>query len=760
MQYARSILELAFYHRDLRTCADERVLLEHQRSDAQKRTDGEHLVQACPGDWRKREIIHWCHGCCSSFEDAVDHVQSMLDAVCFRMLKVPSSNKWLSMWPLVADLCLMAAFHKVFKVAFQDAVGIVTSQNEDDLSDFSETELLGMPLEGDEWHKQEKRRALKAFRWIECRATFPKLMLFLHTVGPVMKLHYTLFKYAQLAPQGSQKSLLFQLCDLRVSVTAKILGELTELLFDGAPWDILTSLLGPLRGWPFDFKATARAVVLRLLGQVWRRLVYPFMNWPMRLVPLADPDLPRIEKAPIATALFAASHKVLDSGVSQKIRHLAGTADALLEPEWQEFLFNAFNKVVLSTAFIECLFAHFKQWVGRSPKPISTALLDAKHVTASFKRACAAKRANLDPALAQPAKRRKGPAGRPSWVMKRGELSGCTARHVVIGTEIANRPVGMSQTDAFRQACGTWRQSSPMAKAAAKRVALQRNARGKLLKQSSLASLNTLIKDAPSPWDVADGDPDFPLSPNAVQTILDQKDGVKSLARQWQRSGARCVEDPDFPEQVQYPHVIPAEVAGLHNDDLARVDELLEMFGVLFGRFAGIDFVPMLLSDTAGTFAAVFQCCSCLKVSPFKGEFVVYSRDMPSVDLTFPTVARLFRCPLPNLGVASTPTPLSLLTETQFAVEVIQARQGLNPWLFRRAIVDESRGEMLNEIHITGLEEPIDLVVLRASNAANALARRALRLHRAAQQPLTTQSRRAKGRRTARPQGRLARCVP
>ena len=103
---------------------------------------------------------------------------------------------------------------------------------------------------------------------------------------------------------------------------------------------------------------------------------------------------------------------------------------------------------------------------------------------------------------------------------------------------------------------------------------------------------------------------------------------------------------------------------------------------------------------------------------------------------------------------------MSLLTETQFAVEVIQARQGLNPWLFRRAIVDESRGEMLNEIHITGLEEPIDLVVLRASNAANALARRALRLHRAAQQPLTTQSRRAKGRRTARPQGRLARCVP
>ena len=216
MQHARSILELAFYHWDLRTCADERVLLEHQRSDAQKRTDGEHLVQACPGDWRKREIIHWCHGCCSSFEDAVDHVQSMLDAVCFRMLKVPSSNKWLSMWPLVADLCLMAAFHKVFKVAFQDAVGIVTSQNEDDLSDFSETELLGMPLEGDEWHKQEKRRALKAFRWIECRATFPKLMLFSHTVGPVMKLHYTLFKYAQLAPQGSQKSLLFQLCDLRV----------------------------------------------------------------------------------------------------------------------------------------------------------------------------------------------------------------------------------------------------------------------------------------------------------------------------------------------------------------------------------------------------------------------------------------------------------------------------------------------------------------------------------------------------------------
>ena len=107
---------------------------------------------------------------------------------------------------------------------------------------------------------------MKALTWVEAKTTLPNLLLFLHTVGPVMKLHYTLFKYAQLSPEGNAKSYLFDLCDVRVSGMAKILGELTNLLGDSALWDPLVTRLGPVASWPASFKATARVCIFKLLG--------------------------------------------------------------------------------------------------------------------------------------------------------------------------------------------------------------------------------------------------------------------------------------------------------------------------------------------------------------------------------------------------------------------------------------------------------------------------------------------------------------
>ena len=267
---------------------------------------------------------------------------------------VPSSNKWLSVWPLVSDLVFMASFHKVFNYAFKHAVGLSQDLEVDvgERSDLSEGEVLGIQKDDHStWHKQERRRSLKALTWVEAKTTLPNLLLFLHTVGPVMKLHYTLFKYAQLSPEGNAKSYLFDLCDVRVSVTAKSLGELTNLLGDSALWDPLVTRLGPVASWPASFKATARVCIFKLLGQVWRRLVWPCTQWPLRLVPLADPETPTSHKVEIARALFVAAEDTLDPGVSLKVRRLAGTPEALLTQKWQEFLFHAFNNVVLSKAF-------------------------------------------------------------------------------------------------------------------------------------------------------------------------------------------------------------------------------------------------------------------------------------------------------------------------------------------------------------------------------------------------------------------------
>ena len=110
---SRAILELAFYHRDLRTCTNEEEAEKHRCLD-RRRQYGAALIEACPGDWTKRPIVHRCKGCsCTTDEEAAEQVCSNLFTVTFNVLTVPSMNKWLSVWPLLCDLVLMGSFHRV-----------------------------------------------------------------------------------------------------------------------------------------------------------------------------------------------------------------------------------------------------------------------------------------------------------------------------------------------------------------------------------------------------------------------------------------------------------------------------------------------------------------------------------------------------------------------------------------------------------------------------------------------------------------------
>ena len=477
---SRAILELAFYHRDLRTCTNEEEAEKHRCLD-RRRQYGAALIEACPGDWTKRPIVHRCKGCsCTTDEEAAQQVCSRLFTVTFNVLSVPSMNKWLSVWPLLCDLVLTGSFHRVFVDATRLTLG--ETLEEDMVEDsVSETELLGA---SQDWHRQERRRAAKVLRWVEAKGTHSKSMMFVHLVSPILKLHYTLFKYAQTSPLGHRKSYLFNLCDARVSVCARILGELSDLLFNSAetgPWAPMVYSLGPLSAWPREFKEAARVGICLLLGQVWRRLVHVYDQWPWRLVAIGDPDVPDVQKIAVAEQLFAAPLETLDPGCSLKVRRRAGAKEALLTPEWQRFLFHSFNKVVLSTAFVETLFARFNQWLQRSRKPLSMSLLQGKHMTSGFVRACAEKRGAALGGPEPSAKRCK--LGRPAWVFKAGERGRVTGRHVAVAEHITERAVGVPQVEAFQQAVAKWRELSPRAKTRAQAVAREKNARIRLMKK-------------------------------------------------------------------------------------------------------------------------------------------------------------------------------------------------------------------------------------------------------------------------------------
>ena len=190
------------------------------------------------------------------------------------------------------------------------------------------------------------------------------------------------------------------------------------MLTSREPWAILERIIGcPVEQWPREFKHLARIVVLDLLGQVWRRLVNCYTTWPWLIVRVADPDVPEDQKRSLARRLFSVPEESLDANFSLKVRRQARTIDALLSEEWQRFLFHAVNQCIISTAFVECLFAKFKQWMQRSPKSWLIALLQAKHLSSSFTRACGVKRAVQEERKQHtPIKRR-----RPEWIIRSGE---------------------------------------------------------------------------------------------------------------------------------------------------------------------------------------------------------------------------------------------------------------------------------------------------------------------------------------------------
>ena len=223
------------------------------------------------------------------------------------------------------------------------------------------------------------------------------------------------------------------------------------LTFEFLTQFVCNSHLVPIMAWPRMGMST------NVPGELQRRILdgtmtAPFVYW----VAIADPKASNASKLEASKKLFAADERTLDSA-SIRLRRKVGSAETLLLPEYQRFMFHAVNKIVVSNAFIECLFGQFKQWQAKSPKPMGVPLVAAKHFSHQFKAGSERKRQREAGQPPSGIKRRRCVAGRPSWVFKRGEFGRKDARHVWIGKEVMSRPLGTSGTDALAVAVVDWR---------------------------------------------------------------------------------------------------------------------------------------------------------------------------------------------------------------------------------------------------------------------------------------------------------------
>ena len=452
------LLELAYYTRDLRNSDDPDAELDQHKREKSRRELGGRLLRYCPGDWRQPLVIIWDRDDeFATFEKAVEYVADLLQEMGLLRPASPAENKWLSLWPLLCDFAVHLGFHGMIRRAFRIASQVGDTE-EENLSELDDDEVVGNLTQA-AFMKRERRRELKGLAWIERQQSHFVIMLFVTLAKPVMRLHFKLFKHCQEAPRGETNSLLFEFCS-DDSLAESIVNELFSLLNEDSDWGAIEKIFGPYQSWTPCRRQLAERCVCTLIGEIERRCVKPFRRPPyLYLVPLADPSVPLADKRVIAQAVFDAPHATLDPNL-RKLRRLFAGPESLLTPLFLSFLREAMNKVGLSSASAECMFAYFKNWMRG--QEIGGHLLQSKHVNhrSSLLHVARCTRAGEDVRIRARA--------RPSWVAKRGEECKTNSRNMFLGKCISERPLGMTVKEAFASASQDWRLAQPKAKAAAK----------------------------------------------------------------------------------------------------------------------------------------------------------------------------------------------------------------------------------------------------------------------------------------------------
>ena len=605
MAHASAMLELTYYRHDLRSTSPS-VAAACAEIDKLRRSRGTKLIEQCPGDWRRRTVVYWARAAdeIQTKADAVNWVISHLQAMGYVALGLVSESKWVSAYQMICDLAFAGAFHRLLVDGLRLALGVANLTDEESMSSMSDSRRLGFPSGSKAWHEEENRRAWKAWRWIENPETMPTNLIFLHAAGIVMRSHWHFFKRGHIPPRGETRSFLFDLCDITNSLGAGILKDLDTLIRDGELWGSVLRSAGPFATCPGCRIQIARDVCIMLYGQTMRRLVRCFMTPPLCFVPMADPKLAQDAKRRLAERLFSMSDDELPDCM-QRVRLLSGSVDAIMGDFWQSFLFHQWNKLPLTTQFLECLFAAFKNWRLRVPHAMTTALLAAKHTCHEFQRACSRKR-NFNAMLGEPGARTK--QARPKWIMKRGDHGRWNRFHMHVRECIRARPCGQSARAAFASAAASYDPRAPG-------PIMQAQVANTLQKQRKRDAMQQVLPERcgdKSVWDL--GDDAYPLKASFMEFANRSHTSRMEHTERWKAHNVKRDPDPDFPDSVYHQHVLSADQAAMSTEERKTVQSIVDELGIVFAnRSQKVHRTSPVLVTMASGHNVLVTCCSCSK---------------------------------------------------------------------------------------------------------------------------------------------------
>ena len=122
-----------------------------------------------------------------------------------------------------------------------------------------------------------------------------------------------------------------------------------------APKPTQWSILKGMRGvWAAMNQLKIQTLVLRLLVQVWYRLVHHYMMWPWLVAKMVDGRVDAEDQALLAEELFHANDCCLDEGFGAVLQSAMDSAESLVnQPLLRDFLSQLMNSTKSQTILVE-----------------------------------------------------------------------------------------------------------------------------------------------------------------------------------------------------------------------------------------------------------------------------------------------------------------------------------------------------------------------------------------------------------------------
>ena len=337
---------------------------------------------------------------------------------------VPALNKWTKVAPCMRHVSVLQNFCRLVPRAFE-ACFKTSARNprEDDSED--EGAEVGAPIDQARvWQRLARKRLSKAGLFLQDQASRWRTALWVVLTCPVMRIHYSLFKHAtwlseraQQTEPGGEQLTVATFCMAAESPAKKALQGLVALLLDQSQedWGPVILAFGPVSSWQQPLLRVTRRSLCVVIGQLFRKLLYPWTQYPWRLAQLIDPAASPEAKKECAKELFEWPRCCLD-GFAQKLRETAKEPKALEQERVLRFLTAVFERLVPTSTCIERQFARLSEWSGgggsqhKGPKAKLSSIA-AKHCNHTLEHEVKIWRTNV---LKQ--KKRRIHNQRPSWV--------------------------------------------------------------------------------------------------------------------------------------------------------------------------------------------------------------------------------------------------------------------------------------------------------------------------------------------------------